>query len=428
MNSERIYSKDEESLQFERQHPIEAEVQDSEADEYESFHTLEEDKEVRFQKLLEVGEKKGTVTSKDVIGIFPEVEQEEEPNLDLMHEIFIRLNDAGIDYEGQVDETEPIGKKLGLTKKRPEDDLSNIDVDDSIGLYLKGVGRVPLLTAEQEVELAKRIERGREAREEMVRGTPNPQKIAKLRPLSEDGWAAGEHLINANSRLVISVAKKYRGRGVPFLDLNQEGHVGLIRAVKKFDYHRGLKFSTYATWWIRQAVTRAIADQGRTIRLPVHMGEQINRLLRTTPKLTQLLGRDPTDEELAVALNVTPEKVKDMKQVAQRPISLETPTGPEEDTELVDFIEDESSPKPVETVGVSSLREQIRDELQTLPPREARVLELRYGLKDGQPHYLEEIGLKLGVTKERVRQIEAEALSRLRHPKVRHRLADYLRE
>jgi len=306
--------------------------------------------------------------------------------------------------------------------------LSSLDADDTVGLYLKEVGRVPLLTAEQEVSLAKRIERGRRAREVMAGSTVSVRRRRELQLLIEDGWAAREHLITANSRLVISVAKKYMGRGVPFLDLIQEGNIGLIRAAKKFDYRRGHKFSTYATWWIRQAVTRAIADQGRTIRVPVHMGDQINKLLRISHQLTQRLGREPSTDELAEALTVTPKKVENMIQVARRPLSLETPTDEEEDSVLGDFIEDEESPAPAETVTQNLLREHLAEVLNTLPPREVRILQLRYGLLDGQSYTLEEVGRKMGVTRERVRQIEAQALSRLRHPSHRRRLSDYLRE
>jgi RNA polymerase primary sigma factor len=246
--------------------------------------------------------------------------------------------------------------------------------------------------------------------------------------LVEDGWAAREHLITANSRLVISVAKKYMGRGVPFLDLIQEGNIGLIRAAKKFDYRRGHKFSTYATWWIRQAVTRAIADQGRTIRVPVHMGDQINKLLRVSHQLTQKLGRSPTTEELAHELDVPPKKVENMIQVARRPLSLETPTDEEEDSVLGDFIEDEEAPAPPEMVTQHMLKEHLREVLHNLPPREVRILQLRYGLLDGRNYTLEEVGRKMGVTRERVRQIEAQALNRLRHPGHRRKLVDYLRE
>jgi len=285
---------------------------------------------------------------------------------------------------------------------------------------------VPLLTAEEEVQLAKRIEAGRDAREELAQVGVFPERRQELRALIEDGWAAREHLITANSRLVISVAKKYMGRGVPFLDLIQEGNIGLIRAAKKFDYRRGHKFSTYATWWIRQAVTRAIADQGRTIRVPVHMGDQINKLLRVQHQLTQQLGRDPKVEELAEALEVPPQKVENMIQVARRPLSLETPTDDEEDSVLGDFIEDEEIPPPDETATYNLLRQHLDGVLEGLPPREVRILQLRYGLLDGQAYTLEEVGRKMGVTRERVRQIEAQALSRLRHPAIRRKLREYL--
>jgi RNA polymerase primary sigma factor len=242
----------------------------------------------------------------------------------------------------------------------------------------------------------------------------------------EDGLAAREHLIRANSRLVISVAKKYIGRGVPFLDLIQEGNIGLIRAANKFNYRLGHKFSTYATWWIRQAVTRAIADQSRTIRIPVHMGDQINKLLRASHRLTQELGREPTSNELAAALDVPTRKAEDMLRVARRPLSLETPTDDEGESELGDFIEDEESRAPEDEVTSSMLREQLQGILQDLPPREVRILQLRYGLVDGETYTLEEVGKKLGVTRERVRQIEAQALSRLRHPTHSRKLRGFL--
>jgi len=381
-----------------------------------------------LEHLVEQGKERGYVTIDDILAVFPEAERD----LDQLEEVYSSLLAAGIAYLDDVSDGEdPADEDLAeieASQARDKNDLTAIDADDSVGLYLKEVGRVPLLTAEQEVSLAKRIERGRRARESMARGGIPESRRSSLRLFIEDGWAAREHLITANSRLVISVAKKYMGRGVPFLDLIQEGNIGLIRAAKKFDYRRGHKFSTYATWWIRQAVTRAIADQGRTIRVPVHMGDQINRLLRTSHQLTQFLGRDPTTEELADALSVTPKKVENMIQVARRPISLETPTDEEEDSVLADFIEDEESPAPAEAVTKSLLREQLRDVLHTLPPREVRILQLRYGLHDGQSYTLEEVGRKMGVTRERVRQIEAQALSRLRHPSHRRKLVDYLRE
>ena len=377
-----------------------------------------------LEQLLEMGKERGYVTSEDILALFPDAERD----MDQLEEVHAALLRANINYLDEApDEDDAHEEELTEIEKlreKDKNDLAQIDADDSVGLYLKEVGRVPLLTAEQEVSLSKRIERGRKAREAMARGGGNR---ANLRLFIEDGWAAREHLITANSRLVISVAKKYMGRGVPFLDLIQEGNIGLIRAAKKFDYRRGHKFSTYATWWIRQAVTRAIADQGRTIRVPVHMGDQINRLLRTSHQLTQMLGRDPTTEELAESLSVTPKKVENMIQVARRPISLETPTDEEEDSILSDFIQDEESPAPTEIVTNSLLREQLRDVLHTLPPREVRILQLRYGLHDGQSYTLEEVGRKMGVTRERVRQIEAQALSRLRHPSHRRTLVDYLR-
>ena len=265
------------------------------------------------------------------------------------------------------------------------------------------------------------------AREELARGSVSNKRRFELRALIEDGWAAREHLITANSRLVISVAKKYMGRGVPFLDLIQEGNIGLIRATKKFDYRRGHKFSTYATWWIRQAITRAIADQGRTIRVPVHMGDQINKLLRAQHRLTQKLGRNPSVEELADALEVLPKKVENMIQVARRPLSLETPTDNEDDSVLGDFIEDDEIPVPDESATYNILKEHIELILGSLPPREVRILQLRYGLLDGQSYTLEEVGRKMGVTRERVRQIEAQALNRLRNPSIQSKLHDYLR-
>jgi len=264
------------------------------------------------------------------------------------------------------------------------------------------------------------------ARSELAQGNLSSKKRQELRRLIEDGTNARDHLITANSRLVISVAKKYMGRGVPFLDLIQEGNIGLIRATKKFEYQRGHKFSTYATWWIRQAVTRAIADQGRTIRVPVHMGDQINKLLRVQHQLTQKLGREPSVEELAETLEVMPKKVENMIQVARRPLSLETPTDDEEDSVLGDFIEDDEAPPPDETATFNLLREHLVEVLDSLPPREVRILQLRYGLLDGQAYTLEEVGRKMGVTRERVRQIEAQALTRLRHPSVRRKLRDYL--
>jgi RNA polymerase primary sigma factor len=399
----------------------------------------EEEEYPAIARLIELGRQKTYVTIDDILHFFPEAEQDVEQ----LEEAFAALISAGIPYiedvasieepaedelvsdegeEGEEEEEEGPAREISL------DDLANIDTDDTIGLYLKEVSRVPLLTADEEVELAQRIERGRMSREELARGNVSSRRRLELRRLIEDGWGAREHLITANSRLVISVAKKYMGRGVPFLDLIQEGNIGLIRATKKFDYRRGHKFSTYATWWIRQAVTRAIADQGRTIRVPVHMGDQINKLLRVQHQLTQRLGREPTVDELANALEVPPKKVENMIQVARRPLSLETPTDDEEDSVLGDFIEDDEAPPPDDTATYNLLREHLEEVLNSLPPREVRILQLRYGLLDGQAYTLEEVGRKMGVTRERVRQIEAQALSRLRHPSIRRKLRDYLGE
>ncbi len=394
----------------------------------------EQDEHPAIARLVDLGRQKGFVTIDDILTFFPDAEQD----VDQLEEAFAALISAGIPYVDEAAEGGgPTDEDLVEDDEAEEDDsgsdldvddnyLANIDTDDTIGLYLKEVGRVPLLTAEEEVELAQRIEAGRLAREELAKGNVSPRRRQELQRLIEDGWAAREHLITANSRLVISVAKKYMGRGVPFLDLIQEGNIGLIRAAKKFDYRRGHKFSTYATWWIRQAVTRAIADQGRTIRVPVHMGDQINKLLRVQHQLTQRLGRDPSVEELAEALDVTPQKVENMIQVARRPLSLETPTDDEEDSVLGDFIQDEEVPAPDETATYNLLREHLDSVLNGLPPREVRILQLRYGLLDGQAYTLEEVGRKMGVTRERVRQIEAQALSRLRHPAIRRKLREYL--
>ena len=385
-------------------------------------------------RMVEMARQKTYVTIDDILGFFPEAEQD----MGQLEEAFAALLSAGVPFIEDIPVAGPTEEELAAAEEETSeiekqrlpvvDDnyLANIDTDDTIGLYLKEVGRVPLLTAEEEVELAQRIERGRMAREELAKGNVPATRRQDLQRLIEDGWAAREHLITANSRLVISVAKKYMGRGVPFLDLIQEGNIGLIRAAKKFDYRRGHKFSTYATWWIRQAVTRAIADQGRTIRVPVHMGDQINKLLRVQHQLTQRLGRDPSVDELAEALEVTPAKVENMIQVARRPLSLETPTDDEEDSVLGDFIQDEEVPAPDETATYNLLREHLDSVLNNLPPREVRILQLRYGLLDGQAYTLEEVGRKMGVTRERVRQIEAQALSRLRHPAIRRKLREYL--
>jgi RNA polymerase primary sigma factor len=387
-----------------------------------------EDKQDAIERLLGLGGSQGYVTYDDVMEAIPEAElniEQLEDALAALIERGIEISDTDLEPSGEEEETEPEAKSAEST---PADiDLTAIDVDDSISLYLKEIGRIPLLTAEQEVSLAKRMEAGRNAKRRLIKEKGlSPEERQKLQDIVQDGKAAKEHLIKANSRLVVSVAKKYVGRGVPFLDLIQEGNIGLIRAVKKFDYRRGYKFSTYATWWIRQAVTRAIADQGRTIRVPVHMYEQINRLARVSRQLVQELGRDPTMEEIAGELGVSPKKVERTIKVSQRPLSLEMPVGEEDDSFLGDFIEDSEAPSPTDQASLELLREQIDNIFASLTPREVRILQLRFGLVDGYSYTLEEVGRKFGVTRERIRQIEAQALGRLRHPSRSRKLRDFL--
>ena len=382
----------------------------------------EEEGRDAIERLLEVGKSRGYVTYEDVLEIFPEA----EANLEQLEDLFVTFFENGIEI-GPHEEEETV-KATQNAKENTVDqwDLSQIEIDDSISLYLKEIGRVPLLTAQEEVSLAKRMEWGREADRQLCAGMEDPVERERFLAAVKDGQAAQEHLIKANSRLVVSVAKKYVGRGVPFLDLIQEGNIGLIRAVNKFDYRRGYKFSTYATWWIRQAVTRAIADQGRTIRVPVHMYEQINRLTRTSRQLVQEKGRDPTSEEIADELGVTPRKVEQIIRVSQRPLSLEMPVGEEEDSYLGDFIEDEEAISPTDAASREMLREVIDEIFDSLTPREVRILQLRFGLVDGYSYTLEEVGRKFGVTRERIRQIEAQALGRLRHPSRSRKLRDYM--
>jgi RNA polymerase primary sigma factor len=394
-----------------------------------------EDEAFPIARIIDEGRDKGFVTLEDILHQFPEAER----SVDQLEEVFSALLSAGIPYieelteEKQTEDGEPIfdGDEDEVDEQEdfspPSDDyLAHIEINDTVGLYLKEAGRVPLLTQEQEIQITQRIERGREAMNRLAQGDMNDEERNELRFYIQDGWDAREHLITANARLVISVAKKYMGRGVPFLDLIQEGNIGLMRAAKKFDYNRGFKFSTYATWWIRQAVTRAIADQGRTIRVPVHMGDQVSRMLRIQHQLKQKYGRDPTMEEVAEALDVPPKKVEEMIQLARHPLSLQMPIGEEDDDVLGDFIEDDNSPAPDETAANNLLHEQLAGILDSLPPREARILQLRYGLLDGQYLTLNEVGQKMGVTRERVRQIEAQALRRLRTPGIQKALQSYL--
>jgi len=311
------------------------------------------------------------------------------------------------------DEEAPTRRRKGTT------------VEDSVSLYLKEISRTPLLTAEEEKRLAKLIERGKKASDELVADVAH-DSVASLKQRVRDGEQARQQIIEANYRLVVSIAKRYTGRGVSFLDLIQEGNIGLIRAVEKFDYHRGFKFSTYATWWIRQAITRAVADHGRTIRVPVHMYERINKLSYAKRRLVQNLGRDPTHEELAEEMEMPLGHIDAVMQVAQRPLSLEMPIGEEEDGHLEDFIEDDHTPPPLDLATDQVMHDKVSRVLNSLTPREGWVIQLRFGLKDGHAHTLDEVGRKFGVTRERIRQIEARALRRLRHPRHTRKLRDFI--
>ncbi|NIS79932.1 MAG: RNA polymerase sigma factor RpoD [Anaerolineales bacterium] len=377
-----------------------------------------------FAALLEKGDYQGYITLDDIFLVFPDAEDIEE-RIDRLQTFF---HSAGIEvYEENSQVPSHLRRDDGFEDPHSFD-LSAISSDDTVGLYLKEMARVPLLNTEEEVELAKRIERGRKAEELLAKsnGKHGAKKRAELQRLVQDSLAARDHLIKANTRLVVSIAKRYMGRGVPFLDLIQEGNLGLMKAVEKFDYHRGYRFSTYATWWIRQTITRAIADQGRTIRVPVHMSDRIRRLYKVARQLEQDLGRKPTPEEIAHMMEIDPRKVQWMMRVSWRPLSLESPVGEEEDTELGSFVEDDTTPTPTQSAHQNLLREKIEEVLATLSPREARILRLRFGLHNGRPYTLEEVGQKFGLTRERIRQIEGKALRRLRHPRRSRQLRDYL--
>jgi len=380
--------------------------------------------------LMQKADDQGYLTSEDILEAFPEAEE----NIDQLEEVFILLQEAGIDIEEEPLESEDAMLKgdLELLEEREGDreedlfDLSGISSDDTVGLYLKEMARVPLLSTEEEVRLAKLLESGEKAQRQLERDGQNPAERERLQQAMEAGKTARDHLIEANTRLVVSIAKKYMGRGVPFLDLIQEGNLGLMKAVEKFDYRRGYRFSTYATWWIRQTITRAIADQGRTIRVPVHMSDRIRRLYKAARHLEQEHGRKPTPEEIAAEMDMEPRKVQWMLKVSWRPLSLEQPVGEEEDSELGSFIEDEGAPTPTQSAYDHLLREKVEEVLATLTPREARILRLRFGLQNGRSYTLEEVGQKFGLTRERIRQIEGKALRRLRHPRRSRQLRDYL--
>jgi RNA polymerase primary sigma factor len=374
------------------------------------------------EELIKKGKEQGYLTQDDILAVFPEAES----NLEQLEELYIVLFDEGISVVEAEKPTSEESEAMESPKPQEDLDLSAIGIDDTVSLYLKEISRIPLLTAEQEVEYARGMEMGRRARYRLAKDHLSPAERARLEKKVREGEMYRQKLIKANFRLVVSIAKKYIGRGVSFLDLIQEGNIGLIRAVEKFDHHRGFKFSTYATWWIRQAITRAIADQGRTIRVPVHMCERINKLTRVSRQLVQELGREPTSEELARELNTTPRKVERIIKISQRPLSLEMPVGEEQDSHLGDFIPDDTTLGPTDAASHQLLREQMEELLTSLSPREGRVLQLRFGLKDGKAHTLEEVGRKFGVTRERIRQIEAKALRKLRHPSRSRKLRDFL--
>lgn len=349
---------------------------------------------VRVRELIETGKEKGVLTYKEIVEMLGDVE--------LNSEQFDRILDtlSGLNIEVVKDDSVP---EPVILAELPEEkiDISvpeGVSIDDPVRMYLKEIGKVPLLTAAEEIELARRMEEGDEE--------------------------AKKRLSEANLRLVVSIAKRYVGRGMLFLDLIQEGNLGLIKAVEKFDYRKGYKFSTYATWWIRQAITRAIADQARTIRIPVHMVETINKLIRVSRQLLQEYGREPQPEEIAEVMGISEDKVREIIKIAQEPVSLETPIGEEEDSHLGDFIPDDDAPAPAEAAAFTLLKEQLMSVLSTLTPREEMVLKLRFGLEDGRARTLEEVGKEFKVTRERIRQIEAKALRKLRHPSRSRKLKD----
>ncbi|MGQ9503138.1 MAG: RNA polymerase sigma factor RpoD [Anaerolineae bacterium] len=386
----------------------------------------------QIEMLIRKGLRQEYLTTDDLLSVFPKAEE----NLDQLEELFIKLHEMGIEVYNDVEEAEEERelRQMGALSDEPVEvsmemepfDLDGIAADDTISLYLKEMARVPLLTPEEETTLARRLERGRRAQRLLAKGGYTEEEAARLRREVAQGQQARDHLIRANTRLVVSIAKKYMGQGVPFSDLIQEGNLGLMKAVEKFDYRRGYKFSTYATWWIRQAITRALADQGRTIRVPVHMSDRLRKLHQVSRQLEQIWGRKPTPEELAAEMEIEPAKVRWMLRVSRHPVSLERPVGEEEDSELGNFIEDVDAPTPPEVAYHHMLQEKLEEVLATLTPREARILRLRFGLQNGRSYTLEEVGKKFGLTRERIRQIEGQALRKLRHPRRSRQLRDYL--
>ena len=391
----------------------------------------------KLGELIERGKKKGNLSSSELMDVLEDMDFGAEQ----MDKIYDTLENLGIDTVGEdyipdlPDDVEPT---IEAIEDLPEEEIvdpnsmaDSLGTDDPVRMYLKEIGKVNLLTSDEEIELAQIMEAGNAASEQLAElekaGEDIPDEVrVELTQAIKKGERAKQRLAEANLRLVVSIAKRYVGRGMQFLDLIQEGNLGLIKAVEKFDFTKGFKFSTYATWWIRQAITRAIADQARTIRIPVHMVETINKVIRVSRQLLQELGHDPTPEEIAAEMNMPVERVREILKIAQEPVSLETPIGEEEDSHLGDFIPDEDASEPAEAASFTLLKEQLVEVLSTLTPREEKVLKLRFGIEDGRTRTLEEVGKEFNVTRERIRQIEAKALRKLRHPSRSKKLKDFL--
>ena len=387
-------------------------------------------------ELMEKAEVQGYLLTDEILETIPDGSD----LADRLEEIVLHFQDAGIDvYDAKAaPDDRVIFEDLELDFDEDEDgladflsddndvDIATVGSDDTVGLYLKEMTRVPLLSCAEEVRIAKQIVRGREALKKLNENVKNRQRRERLQNQVQQGLEAREHLIKANTRLVVSIAKRYMGQGVPFLDLIQEGNLGLMKAVEKYDYTRGFRFSTYATWWIRQTITRAIADQARTIRLPVYMSDRLRRLYQVARNIEQSNGRQATAEEIADELQVDMRKVQWMLKASWQPLSLEQPVGEEDDNELASFIEDDATPSPAQVAYENMLRAKVEEVLSTLSPREANILRLRFGLINGRAYTLKEVGQKFGLTRERIRQIESQALRRLRHPSRSRQLRDYL--
>ncbi|WP_235498509.1 MULTISPECIES: RNA polymerase sigma factor RpoD [unclassified Frankia] len=374
----------------------------------------------KLAEFITRGKENGFVTPEDVATALLDAELPPERS-DLVLRL---LADDGIEV---LDEADNDASDTPGRRRAPEEHASAMPTSDPVRMYLKTIGRVRLLTAAEEVDLAKRIEAGLFASEKLATiRRISPQLRQDLQVIEQDGQIAKHKLVEANLRLVVSIAKRYVGRGMLLLDLIQEGNLGLIRAVEKFDYTKGYKFSTYATWWIRQAVTRALADQGRTIRIPVHMAEMVNKVTRIQRQLLQELGREPSPEEIATQVDLAPDRVEEILRIAQTPVALETPIGAEQNSQLGDFIEDDDAVVPFEAASSVLLQEHIESVLHTLPARERKVIQLRFGLADGQPRTLEQVGREFGISRERIRQIESRTLAKLSHPARSQRLRDYL--